>query len=219
MQLLLILTALAALFSPAASQSAPFYLTQLPVNVAGLSTTLNVRDDRFTVTPATNNVAVSATATANLNSINHFIILILNQESFDSVLGTYPKGNTLVNNPTPAPVAQKSDQVYSSASTAKQPTVTTTGTYQYLPIDSGSQTPVNTPNGPWLFNNPRTTSLAKDPPHGWMQALYKLNGGKMDGTPIKYSLTLLTAQSHSRLLLERECVSLIWCVVCCGCVV
>ena len=106
---------------------------------------------------------------------------MLNQESFDSVMGAYSKGNTLSNSPKPAPVTQKSDQQYAATPTAL-PTFTTTGVFQYLPIDVGAQTPVNTPNAPWLFNYPRNTTLAQDPPHGWMQALYKLNGGKMDGT-------------------------------------
>ena len=107
---------------------------------------------------------------------------MLNQESFDSVMGAYPKGNTLANNPTPAPVSQKSDQQY-AATPSTLPTFSTSGTFTTLPIDVGAQTPPNTPNAPWLFNYPRNTTLAQDPPHGWMQALYKLNGGKMDGTP------------------------------------
>ena len=180
MHFLYLLSSLAALLSLAACQSAPYYLISQAVNEAGISTTMNFRSDSFTVTPASNNVAPSAAATTNLAQINHFIILMLNQESFDSVMGAYPKGNTLVNNPTPAPVKQTSDQQY-AATPSTLPTFTTTGVFQYLPIDVGSQTPVNTPNAPWLFNYPRNTTLAQDPPHGWMQALYKLNGGKADG--------------------------------------
>lgn len=112
-----------------------------------------------------------------------FIILMLNQESFDSVMGAYPKGNTLVNNPKPAYVTQTSGASY-SATPQTQPTVATTGTYNTLPIDVGGQTPANTPDAPWVFNYPRNTTLAQDPPHGWMQALYKIDGGKMDGEQI-----------------------------------
>ena len=73
MQLLLVFAGLAALFSSAACQSAPYYLTpvtNLPASQAGVTSML-VRDDRFTVTPANNNVAVSATAVSNLEQINH----------------------------------------------------------------------------------------------------------------------------------------------------
>ena len=191
MQLLYVLAGLAVLLSSAACQSAPFYLTPQIVNEAGISTTMNFRDDRFTVTPASNNVAPSTAAIANLQQIEHFVILVLNQESFDSVMGAYPKGNTLVNNPKPAPVPQAATPRY-SATPATVPTVSTSGVYQTLPIDVGSQTPPKTPNAPWLFNYPRTTTLAQDPPHGWLQVLYKLNGGKMDGQQIRPTQPLTT---------------------------
>ena len=71
MQLVFVVAAVAALFSLAACQSAPYYLSPLAVNEAGISATLNVRDDRFTVTPASNNVAPSATAINNLQQIEH----------------------------------------------------------------------------------------------------------------------------------------------------
>ena len=105
---------------------------------------------------------------------------MLNQESFDSVMGAYPKGNTLVNNPTPAYTTQAASATY-AATPQTQPGFATSGSYSSLPIDVGAQTPPGTPDQPWVFNYPRNTTLAQDPPHGWMQALYKINQGKMDG--------------------------------------
>ena len=94
MQLCYGLAALSALFALATCQSAPYYLTPVTTNIAGLpSVQMNLRSDAFTVTPATNgNVQPSAAATAALNKINHFVILVRAHHAAERLTTTHSRG-------------------------------------------------------------------------------------------------------------------------------
>ena len=177
------------------AQSAPFYLTSIGsvngtlvegVLVPGASQPVFVRNEAFSVTPASNNAAPSSAAVSRLQSINHFIIVVLNQESFDAVMGAYPKGNTLNNSAAPpSPAVALQVQRPQFTGTAATPGLTSGAPYSSLPVDTDGSAQINVslPNAPYLYNSffPPTVKVQQDPPHGYQQAIYKIDGGRMDG--------------------------------------
>ena len=163
----------------ASAVSAQWNLTQLNTSIGNVY----VRNENITApTPATNYVAPSSGSLASLQSIKNFIIIINNQESYDSVLGAFPKGNGIASSTaTPAFTPQVVRGQYAGTPYA----VTPTAAYSALSPDPAGQLGTNTlPNLPFLFSNysvfPNTT-LSHDPEHGFFQTIYKIDGGKMDG--------------------------------------
>ena len=177
----------ASLLLSAVSQTLPFALQQLStrVNVTGVPQSMVVRNEQFSVTGSLNAIQPGTAATTTLRSINHFIILILNAESYDAVMGGYTAGNSLANPSSISPSYTKQIQRPTNfTGTALQPNLSTAYPLYSFPQDAAATVGNASfiPNAPLLYNTylPLTAHVSRAPPHGYQQVLYKINGGAMD---------------------------------------
>ena len=175
----------ASLLSSAVAQTLPFSLQRVgSVNVTGVPQAMIVRNEQYSVTGSVNAIQPGTAAVNALNNISHFIVIVFNQESYDSVMGGYRAGNSLSNpngyTPPYVPQIQRPTNVsaiaLSNSSTAfplysfPQDAAATVGNATFIP------------NAPLLYNQylSTSTSVSRDPPHGYQQVIYKVNGGRMD---------------------------------------
>ena len=187
MRVLLLLSLLASITLPTLAQTTlPFLLQNLgPVNSSyGNSLNLVVRNEAFTVTGAVNAIAPGTAAVNVLATLNHFIVLVLNSESFDSIMGAFPAGNSLAN-PSFSPPYNKQTQRPRFNGTIAAPTLSNASVLNTIPADEQLKIGGGggVPNAPLLYNQyiGTTDKVSFAPPHGYQQVMYKVDSGKMDG--------------------------------------
>ena len=190
MRLLLLLSLLLCSSFPSNGQTLPFLLQSVgTVNITGTPQPLVVRNEAFTVVGSVNSISPGTAALNLLSHINHFIILTLNAQSYDSVMSGFTKGDSLSNPSGYSPPYNKQIQrpANFTGSVAFPAYTNTTFPAVSLPADSGLTIGgpfVTLPNAPVLIN-PRWLStsqkLSSAPYHGYQQSQYKVDGGKMDG--------------------------------------
>ena len=122
--------------------------------------------------------ALSDYQTAALQSLTHFIFVVLSEDSFDNLMATFPGVNNLQ--------ALLSSNSYPLQMNYTPNTANVPGSvYPSLPADSTNKIPAGLPNAPYniasAIPGASLGTIFSNPSHNFHQTQLKINGGKEDG--------------------------------------